>query len=134
MSRPLGSTPTPASRSFTATTDRSAGKRRNWYSMPPVSAVGTLPLATYGACDPGRGIDARLLTFRARAADQAHAASTPGTTWPGTRAPARLIPRGYLVRTLGFDAISLISTPHQRTPDPRFPGSNAFWNVFLVPT
>ena len=26
--------------------------------------------------------DARLLTFRARAADQAHAAFTPGTTWP----------------------------------------------------
>ena len=36
-----------------------------------------------------------------------------------------------LPRTLGFDAISLISTPQQRTPDPRFPGSNAFWNVFL---
>ena len=43
----------------------------------------------------GRGFDARLLTFRARAADQAHAASTPDTTWPATRAPARLIPRGY---------------------------------------
>ena len=43
----------------------------------------------------GRRFDARLLTFRARAADQAHAASTPDTTWPATRAPARLIPRGY---------------------------------------
>src|SRR5215217_5918680 len=50
------------------------------YSMPPVSAVGRLPLATLEACDPGRRIDARLLTFRARAADQAHAAFTPGTT------------------------------------------------------
>src|SRR3954462_2148195 len=49
------------------------------YSMPPVSAVGRLPLATLAAYDPGRRIDARLLTFRARAADQAHAASTPGT-------------------------------------------------------
>jgi hypothetical protein len=45
--------------------------------------------------DLGRRFDARLLTFRARAADQDHAASTPDTTWPGTRAPARLIPRGY---------------------------------------
>ena len=27
-------------------------------------------------------IDARLLTFRAKAADQAHAACTPDTTWP----------------------------------------------------
>ena len=104
MSRPLRSTPTPASRSFTATTSRSASERRNWYSLPPVSAVGRLPLATLEAYDPGRRINARLLTFRARAADQTHAASTPGTTWPETRAPARLIPRGKL--TLGFDAIS----------------------------
>src|SRR5829696_1240558 len=60
------------------------------YSMPPVSAVGRLPLATLEACDPGRRIDARLLTFRARAADQAHAAFTPGTAWPvlGTSANA----------------------------------------------
>ena len=28
------------------------------------------------------GVSARLLTFRARAADQAHAACTPGTAWP----------------------------------------------------
>src|SRR4029434_3133074 len=52
------------------------------YSLPPVSAVGRLPLATLEAYNPGRHIDARLLTFRARAADQAHAAFTPGTAWP----------------------------------------------------
>ena len=52
------------------------------YSMPPVSAVGTLPLAAIGANDPGRRIGARLPTFRARAADQTHAAYTPDTTWP----------------------------------------------------
>ena len=34
MSRPLRSTPTPASRSFTANTSRSAGERRDRYSMP----------------------------------------------------------------------------------------------------
>jgi hypothetical protein len=93
ISRPLRSTPTPASRGFTATTSRSASERRNWYSMPPVSAVGTLPLATLEACDPDRRINARLLTFRARAADQAHAAFTPGTTWPVIGTPARLITR-----------------------------------------
>ncbi len=38
MSRPLGFTATPASSGFTATTGRSAGKRRNWYSAPSVSA------------------------------------------------------------------------------------------------
>jgi hypothetical protein len=53
--------------------------------------LGTLPLATLGPTTPDDTFDARLLTFRARAADQAHAASTPDTTWPRTRAPARLI-------------------------------------------
>src|SRR5215218_10575897 len=61
------------------------------YSVPPVSAVGRLPLATLEAYNPGRGIDARLLTFRARAADQAHATFTPGTAWPVIETPARLI-------------------------------------------
>ena len=54
MSRPLGSTATPASSDFTATTGRSASERRDRYSMPPVSAVGRLPLATLEAYDPGR--------------------------------------------------------------------------------
>jgi hypothetical protein len=114
VSRPLRSTATPASRRFTATTSRSASERRNWYSLPPVSAVGRLPLATLEAYDPGRRINARLLTFRARAADQAHAASTPGTTWPGTRAPARLIPRGKL--NPRFRCHLNLSTPQRRHP------------------
>ena len=45
MCRLLGSTATPASSGFPATTGRSASERRNWYSTPPVSAVGALPLA-----------------------------------------------------------------------------------------
>ena len=95
MSRPLRSTATPASSGFTANTGRSASERLNRYSMPPVSAVGTLPLAARRTDPQARtaASSARLLTFRARAADQAHAASTPGTTWPATRVPARLIPR-----------------------------------------
>ena len=40
----------------------------------------------------GGSIGARLLTFRTRAADQAHAASAPGTAWPVNGHPARLIP------------------------------------------
>ena len=93
MSRPLRSTTTPASSGFTANTSRSASERRDRYSMPPVSAVGTLPLAARRTDPQARtaAFVARLLTFRARAADQAHAASTPGTTWPGTRDPARLV-------------------------------------------
>jgi hypothetical protein len=93
MSRPLRSTTTPASSSFTANTSRSASERRYRYSMPPVSAVGTLPLAARETDPQARTatFDARLLTFRARAADQDHAVFTPGTTWPGTRAPARLV-------------------------------------------
>ncbi len=38
MSRPLGSTTTPASSGFPATTGRSASERRDRYSMPSVSA------------------------------------------------------------------------------------------------
>ena len=116
MSRPLRSTTTPASSGFTANTSRSASKRRDRYSMPPVSAVGTLPLATLEACDPGRRIDARLLPFRARAADQAHAAFTPGTTWPVIGTPARLHHQ-RTTRPLAFDATSiLLTTPQQHTP------------------
>jgi len=54
VSRPLGSTATPASSGFTATTGRSASERRDWYSTPLVSASGALPLATFRACDPGQ--------------------------------------------------------------------------------
>src|SRR6266540_3416571 len=53
------------------------------YSVPSVSASArSLSRPSGACCDPGRRIDARLLTFRARAADQAHAAFTPGTAWP----------------------------------------------------
>ena len=65
--------------------------------------LGTLPLATLGPTTPDDAFDARLLTFRARAADQAHAASTPSAAWPATRAAAKLITRAKL--TLAFDAI-----------------------------
>jgi len=117
MSRPLRSTTTPASSSFTANTSRSASERLNRYSMPPVSAVGTLPLAARRTDPQARTAtsSARLLTFRARAADQAHAASTPGTTWPGTRAPARLISKEKQGPSISMPS-NLITTPQQRHP------------------
>ena len=78
-----------------------AGASQLLRAGPPASAasvlsafgfcLGTLPLATRGPnLDPFRlavGIDARLPMFRARAADQAHAASAPGTTWPTVGQP-----------------------------------------------
>ena len=114
MSRPLRSTPTPASRSFTATTSRSASERRNRYSVPSVSASARSLSRPTGHAARAASFAARLLTFRARAADQAHAASTPGAAWPAARAAAKLITRAKL--TLAFDAISTLTTPQQRTP------------------
>jgi hypothetical protein len=90
--------------------------------MPPVSAVGTLPLATLGGLRPRvDAFDARLLTFRARAADQAHAAFTPGTTWPVIGHPPGSSRENS--QTPAFDATSiLLTTPQQRTPAPGHPG------------
>ena len=122
ISRPLRSTPTPASRGFTTTTGRSASERRDWYSMPPVSAVGTLPLATLGGLRPRvDDFAARLLTFRARAADQAHAAFTPGTAWPVIGTPARLITGEQPDPPLSMPPQIVLTTPQQRTPAPRLP-------------
>jgi hypothetical protein len=130
VSRPLGSTATPASSDLTATTGRSAGERR----------VGTqclrflprhAPSRDLRACDPGRHIDARLLTFRARAADQAHAASTPGTAWPvrgyppGSSRGTEEDPR-FRCQLVPIDAST--ATPNRISPAERF------WHVFPVPT
>jgi hypothetical protein len=84
--------------------------------MPTVSAVGTLPLTTFRAYDPGRHIDARLLTFHARAADQAHAAFTPGTTWPVIGTPARLIAGEQPDPPLSMPTTFMLTTPQQHTP------------------
>src|SRR5512133_1545402 len=85
--------------------------------MPPVSAVGTLPLATLGGLRPRvDAFDARLLTFRAGAADQAHAAFTPGTTWPVIGTPARLIAGEQPDPPLSMPPTFMLTTPQQRTP------------------
>jgi hypothetical protein len=102
VSRPLRSTPTPASRSFTAPTSRSASERRlgtQCLRFPPSAGSLSRPRVLR----PQSLYRRSPSHVRARAADQAHAASTPDTTWPGTRAPARLIPG--MSRDPGFDAI-----------------------------
>jgi hypothetical protein len=78
-----------------------------------------LPLATLEACAPGRRIDARLLTFRARAADQAHAAFTPGTAWPVIGSPARLVTREQPDPSLSMPPRFVLTTPQQGTPTRR---------------
>jgi hypothetical protein len=109
--------------------------------MPPVSAVGTLPPATSGSYEPGRCIDARFPTFRARAADQARAAFTPGTTWPITGHPPGLSreqnedPR-FRCHLCPVDAST--TTPNQdqpqpdaleRLPGPHLPGSSPVFSL-----
>src|ERR1035437_9300202 len=94
---------------------QTAGASQLLRTGPPASAasvlgafgfcLSTLPLSARWLYKPmnGRRIDTRLLTFRARAADQAHAASTPGTTWPIHGRTRQAHPEGRH-RTLGFDA------------------------------
>ena len=120
ISRPLRFTPTPASRSFTTNTGRSASKRRDRYSMPPVSAVGTLPLAARRT-DP-KGPDGRFRRSPSHVPCQSRR--------PGSRrlhaghhlASHRDIRQAHHKRTarpLAFDATSILLTTHQqRTPTP----------------
>jgi hypothetical protein len=95
------------------------------YSVPSGVRLGTLPLATLEACAPRRRIDARLLTFRAGAADQAQAAFTPGTAWPVTGTPARLVTREQPDPSLSMPPRFVLTTPQQHTPAPRAPGPGA---------
>ena len=138
MSRPLRSTTTPASSGFPATTGRSASERRDRYSMPTVFCRGTLPLATLGAYDPGRRFDARLLTFRTRAADQDHAAYTPGTAWPTLGPPPSSSRRAcndlrFRCHLRNFRRLtSARPTPRallERLPDPHLTGSSPAFSL-----
>ena len=68
---------------------------------------------------PGGTIGARLLTFRATAADQAHVASMPDTEWPVNGTPATLIPEQP--QTSGSDVTYLLTTLQQRITCVRLP-------------
>src|ERR1700694_4497650 len=117
MSRPLGSAPTSRQQELHSYYGPVRRRTPHRYSVPTVSASAR-SLSRPGGQQTqlnGRRIDARLLTFRARAADQAHAASTPGTTWPihghppGSSRGIKKDPR--------FRYRPNFSTLQQRTPD-----------------
>jgi hypothetical protein len=75
----------PGSRSFIAPTSWSAGGRRTGTQclrLLPRQAPSRDQGADVTHFRPAIGTDARVLTFRAGAAVQAHAVYTPGTTWP----------------------------------------------------
>src|SRR5947207_3105515 len=120
LSRPLRSTP-----------PQRAGASQLLRAGPPASAAtGTqclrflprhAPSRPLEPAAPDDGFDARLLTFRARAADQAHAASTPGTTWPVSGHPPGSS-RGYPPAPVLMPALPVTTRQrlrHTRLPDPR---------------
>ena len=113
MSRPLRSTPPQISRSFTATTGRSASERRVGTQCLRCDSLGTLPLATQGPAIP---IALSTLAF-SRSAREPQIRLTPPIRRapPGQeRAPARLIPRGKL--NPRFRCHLSLSTPQRRRP------------------
>ena len=90
--------------------------------------------------DLGRGFDARLLTFRARAADQAHAASTPDTAWPVNEYPPGSSRRAcydlrFRCRLQIFDASTAHAQPEtggrflERLPGPHLTGSSPAFSL-----
>jgi hypothetical protein len=72
--------------------------------------------------DSTSSVETRFPTFPARAADQAHAASMPDTTWPETGTPARPCsrssPHGY-----GFDV-----APHYDDTSTAVRGYSSSWS------
>ena len=129
MSRPLGSTPTPASRNLTATTGRSASERRNWYSMPwflprhaPSRDLGGLRPRT-----PYRRSPSHVPCKSRRPGSRRLYA---GHRLANTRAPARLISKGktgppILMSTENpFDAST--TTPNQKQPWPGDSGTSSW--------
>jgi hypothetical protein len=76
------------------------------YSVPSVSASARSLSRPQRLRPPVDVSTPALLTFRARAADQAHAASTPDTAWPIHGHPPDSSRRA--VRTPDFDVISLL--------------------------
>src|SRR5215204_896142 len=131
ISRPLGSTATPASSGFTATTGRSASERRigtqclrflplagslsrPWRPTTPV-AVSTLAFSR-SVQEP----QTRLTPPSRRAPPGQSSGHPPGSSRENSQTPA-------------FDATSItLTTLQQRTPTP-VSRAGGFWNVFPVP-
>jgi len=145
MTWPLGSTPTASSRSFPATTSQSASAPTSVLRPARCRPSGNLPLATSSS----GSIGTRLLTFRTGAADQAHVASMPGTTWPVNGHPPGSS-RDYPPAPVSMPAnlFRHVNGYNARLPDPRltrepgllphrsppcFDTSTATTLVFLIP-
>jgi len=84
------------------------------------------------SCPQGDSVETRLPVFHARAADQAHAASMPGTAWPviGHPPDSSRSPRpGH-----GSDAISFVTTRQQRFGFTHLPGPHLtpHWCLFHI--
>src|SRR3954451_15926183 len=116
MTGPLGSTPTASSGSFPATTSQSASAPRIGTPSRRCRPSGNLPLATSSS----GSIGTRLLTFRTGAADQAHVASMPGTTWP-VNGPPPGSSRDYPPAPVSMPAnlFRHVNGYNARLPDPR---------------
>src|SRR4051794_4686345 len=132
ISRPLGSTATPASSGFTATTGRSASERRigtQCLRFPPLAGSLSRPWR------PTTPVAISTLAF-------SRSVQEPQTRLTRLHAGHRLASHrdtrqahhGRTARPPAFDATSItLTTLQKRTPTP-VSRADAFWNVFLVPT
>ena len=122
ISRPLRSTPTPDSRSFTATTGRSASERRVGTQCLRVSCRRHAPSRDLGGLRPRspyrRSLSHVPCQSRRPGSRRLHA----GHRLASNR-DARQAHHERTARPLAFDATSIfLTTPQQRTPTPRLPG------------
>src|ERR1700683_5598751 len=125
MSRPLGSIPTPASRSFTATTGRSAGEPRvgtQCLRFPPRHAPSPDPTARAGVS---------TLAF-SRSVQEPQTRITPPLRRapPGQYTGTRQAHLGGPEKTPDFDAVCMTydastATPDRDTPRPSVSGTSS---------
>jgi len=128
---PLGSTRITRLRSYYGPVRPRAPRR---YSPPPGSSrpVGSLSPPVPHILARDCRISARVLPFHARAADQAHAAFTPDTTWPVNGHPPGSSRRSF-ESTVSMSSV-LISTLTALRPAPLSPRQpDTSWHVFLTP-
>jgi hypothetical protein len=135
VSRPLGSTATPASSGFPATTGRSAGKT----SQPVLNAFRFPPSARSLSPPVELSPQARTAAFDASPSHVPCKSRRPGSRrlyaghhLASKRVSARLIPEDTPEPPVSMPSQSFdVSTAHAH---PGLRQTERFWNVFLVPT
>jgi len=131
---PLGSAPTPSQQGLLSYYGPVRPRAPRRYSPPPGSSrpVGSLSPPVPHILARDCRISARVLPFHARAADQAHAAFTPDTTWPVNGHPPGSSRRSF-ESTVSMSSV-LISTLTALRPAPLSPRQpDTSWHVFLTP-